>query len=179
MSPSPASATDLTADAASVGQRRLSQHDPRLTSWRAFLRAYHQVARRLDEDLREEHDLSLQEYAALLQLAEAPERRLRMGRLADGVQLSRSGVTRLVDRLVEDGLVDRLACPSDARGAEAILTESGLSRLRAAAPTHLRGIQAYFLAAFQTDELAMLERTMDDVACGRAAAKHGERGSGT
>src|SRR5262245_52931419 len=141
--------------------------DPRLASWRAFLRAYHQVARRLDEDLRAEHDLSLQEYAALLQLAEAPERRLRMGRLADGVLLSRSGVTRLVDRLVDDGLVDRLACPSDARGPEAILTETGLKRLRAAGPTHLRGIQAYFLAAFRGDELAALERTMDDVACGR------------
>lgn len=147
--------------------------DPRLTSWRAFLRAYHQVARRLDEDLRAEHDLSLQEYAALLQLAESPDRRLRMGRLADGVLLSRSGVTRLVDRLVEDGLVDRLACPSDARGAEAILTEAGLKRLRAAAPTHLRGIQAYFLAAFRSDELKLLERTMDDVACGPASHGHG------
>jgi DNA-binding MarR family transcriptional regulator len=164
MPASPATTTKLTAS------------DPRLTSWRAFLRAYHQVARRLDEDLRAEHDLSLQEYAALLQLAEAPERRLRMGRLADGVLLSRSGVTRLVDRLVDDGLVDRLACPSDARGAEAILTEAGLKRLRSAAPTHLRGIQAYFLAAFQSDELKLLERTMDDVACGPAT--HGRRASG-
>ena len=177
---SPSAATPATpTDATATGASRLSARDPRLTSWRAFLRAYHQVARRLDEDLREEHGLSLQEYAALLQLAEAPERRLRMGRLADGVQLSRSGVTRLVDRLVEDGLVDRLACPSDARGAEAILTETGLTRLRAAAPTHLRGIQAYFLAAFQQDELAMLERTMDDVACGRAAVHRGGRGTET
>jgi len=148
--------------------------DPRLASWRAFLRAYHQVARRLDEDLRAEHDLSLQEYAALVQLAESPGRRLRMGRLADGVLLSRSGVTRLVDRLVDDGFVDRLACPSDARGAEAILTDAGLDRLRAAAPTHLRGIQSYFLAAFRAEELALLERTMDNVACGPAA--HHPRG---
>src|SRR5262245_18463199 len=119
MDTSPATETHATA------QPSLRAGDPRLTSWRAFLRAYPQVARRLDDDLRAEHGLSLQEYAALLQLAESPERRLRMGRLADGVLLSRSGVTRLVDRLVADGLVDRLACPSDARGAEAILTDSG------------------------------------------------------
>jgi DNA-binding MarR family transcriptional regulator len=149
--------------------RPLTAHDPRLTPWRAFLRAYHQVARRLDDDLRAEHGLSLQEYAALVQLAEAPGRRMRMGRLADGVLLSKSGVTRLVDRLEGDGLVHRLVCQSDARGAEAILTEAGLERLRAATPTHLRGIQAYFLDAFGSEDLARLERTMDDVACGPAS----------
>ncbi len=150
--------------------RPLTAHDPRLTPWRAFLRAYHRVARRLDEDLRAEHGISLQEYAALVQLAEAPGRRLRMGRLADGVLLSKSGVTRLVDRLEGDGLVHRLACQSDARGAEAILTEAGLERLRASTPTHLRGIEAYFLDAFRTDDLARLEQTMDDVACGPAGS---------
>jgi DNA-binding MarR family transcriptional regulator len=149
--------------------RPLSAHDARLTPWRAFLRAYHHVARRLDDDLRAEHGLSLQEYAALVQLAEAPGRRLRMGRLADGVLLSKSGVTRLVDRLEGDGLVHRHACASDARGAEAILTDAGLERLRAATPTHLRGIQAYFLDAVRADDLARLERAMDGVACGPAS----------
>jgi DNA-binding MarR family transcriptional regulator len=118
----------------------------------------------MDEDLRAEHGLSLQEYVALLFLAEAPDRRLRMGRLADALSLSKSGATRLIDRLVNDGLVDRVSCSSDLRGAEAALTDSGLNRLRTAAPTHLRGIADYFLTGVEGEELAVIERTMLGVA---------------
>jgi len=106
---------------------------------------------------------------ALLILAESPERRLRMGRLADSLTLSKSGATRLIDRLVDDGLVDRVTCSSDLRGAEAMLTEAGLSRLRKAAPTHLRGIDEYFLSAIDDGDLPVVERTMEcvaDRACG-------------
>src|SRR5579859_3102874 len=110
----------------------LAPRDPRLSPWRAFVHAQALVWRRLEEDLRLEHELSLQEYEALLFLAEADGRRLRMHRLADSLLLSKSGVTRLVDRLVLDGLVARSACTTDARGAEAALTPSGLERLRAA-----------------------------------------------
>ena len=120
--------------------------------------------RRLDEDLRVEHQLSLQEYEALLFLAEAEGRRLRMHRLAEALLLSKSGVTRLVDRLVLDGLVARSTCTTDARGAEAQLTTNGLDRLRTAAPTHLRGIQAYFLDAIGAEDLASIERAMTGVA---------------
>jgi DNA-binding MarR family transcriptional regulator len=140
-----------------------------LEPWRAFGRAHARVARRLDEDLRSRHGLSLQEYEALLHLAEAPGRRLRMGRLADSLLLSKSGVTRLIDRLVDDGLVQRTSCSSDARGAEAALTSTGLGRLRAAAPTHLDGIREYFILAIQADDLPVVERAMDavsDRACG-------------
>jgi len=147
----------------------LTPRDARLAPWRAFVRAQAHVSRRLDEDLRAEHGLSLQEYVALLILAEAPERRLRMGRLADSLTLSKSGATRLIDRLVDDGLVARATCPSDLRGAEAALTEAGVQRLRTAAPTHLRGIAEYFLAAIGPDELEVVERTMrgvSDRACG-------------
>ena len=105
--------------------RPLSAHDPRIEPWRAFLLAHARVARRLDEELRAEHDLSVAEYDALLTIAQAPGRRIRMGRLADQVVLSKSGVTRLIDRLVADGLVERSACLTDARGAEAVLTERG------------------------------------------------------
>jgi DNA-binding MarR family transcriptional regulator len=134
-----------------------------LEPWRAFLRAHARVARRLDDDLRARHGLSLQEYETLLHLAEAPERHLRMGRLADSLLLSKSGVTRLVDRLVDDGLVERTSCPSDARGAEATLTALGLARLRAAAPTHLDGIRDYFVSAIQAADLPVVERAMDAV----------------
>ena len=126
--------------------RPLTARDPRLAPWRAFLLAHARVSRRLDEELRAEHDLSFAEYDALLTIAQAPGRRIRMGLLAEEVLLSKSGVTRLIDRLVDDGLVERSACLADARGAEAVLTERGLDRLRAASRTHLRGISEHFLA---------------------------------
>ena len=146
------------------GAGPLTARDARLAPWRAFVRAQAHVSRRLDEDLRAEHGLSLQEYVALLILAEAPDRRLRMGRLADSLTLSKSGATRLIDRLVDDGFVARLTCASDLRGAEASLTDAGLQRLRTAAPTHLRGIADYFLSAIDRDDLAVVERTMQSVA---------------
>lgn len=160
-------------DAAATAPQPLTARDARLGPWRAFVRAQAHVSRRLDEDLRAEHGLSLQEYVALLILAEAPERRLRMGRLADSLTLSKSGATRLIDRLVDDGFVARLSCPSDLRGAEAALTEDGLNRLRTAAPTHLRGIADYFLSAIETNDLEVVERTMRcvaDRACDTAVA---------
>jgi DNA-binding MarR family transcriptional regulator len=146
-----------------ASDRRIAAADPRLDAWRAFLRAHVRLFRRLDEDLRAEHGISLPEYDALLQIAQAPERRLRMSQLASRVLLSKSGVTRLVDRLVADGLVERTQCSSDARGAEATLTAGGLARLRAAAPTHLRGIDAYFITAVEPSDLAALERSMDAI----------------
>ncbi len=123
----------------------------------------------LDDDLRAEHDLSLAEYDALLQLAEAPGRRLRMHRLADQVLLSRSGVTRLIDRLVRDGSVERDTCQTDARGAEAVLTAAGLARLRTAAPTHLRGIADHFLDAIDPADFQSVGQAMRDVVAGMDA----------
>jgi DNA-binding MarR family transcriptional regulator len=144
-------------------ERGLGAADPRLDAWRAFLQAHAMLFRRLDDELRVEHGISLPEYDALLQIALAPEGRLRMSRLASRVLLSKSGVTRLVDRLVADGLVERTQCSSDARGAEAALTTDGLARLRAAAPTHLRGVDAYFISAIDGSDLAVLERAMGSI----------------
>lgn len=149
----------------------LAPTDPRLSAWRAFLEAHARVSRRLDDELREEHSLSLPEYDALLQLASAPGGRLRMNMLADRVLLSRSGVTRLIDRLVADGLVERTACTTDGRGAEAVLTEAGQRRLRDAAPTHLRGIRRYFLETVEPADLAAVERSLAAVARGAGEAQ--------
>jgi DNA-binding MarR family transcriptional regulator len=143
---------------------RISDQDPRLGSWRAFLQAHARVARRLDEELRAEHDLSVAEYDALLNIAEAPGRRIRMRQLSERVVLSKSGVTRLIDRLVADGLVERSACESDARGAEAVLTDAGLRRLRSASRTHLRGIADHFIDVLDTDQLAAVGQAMRAVA---------------
>ena len=114
------------------------------------------LTRRLDEDLRTEEGLTLGEYSALLQVAEAPGRSLRMNQLATGIFLSRSGVTRLIDRLEADGLIQRSTCTDDGRGALAVLTEAGLVRLRAAASTHLAGIGQYFLDVVPDADLELL-----------------------
>lgn len=131
-----------------------------LDDWRTFLRAHALLSRRLDDELRAEHGVSLAEYDALVQLASAPGRRLRMNQLADRVLLSRSGITRLVDRLVADGFVCRTQCSSDARGAEAVLTDAGIDRLRTASTTHLRGVERYFLEPLSTDQLTGLGRSL-------------------
>ena len=143
---------------------RVRNDDPRLDSWRSFLVAHARLFRRLDDELRAEHGLSLPEYDALLAIARAPDRRIRMHMLADGVVLSRSGITRLVDRLVAGGLVERVSCTSDARGAEAALTDDGLHRLREAARTHLRGVERYFLDAIEPADLDVVGRALATVA---------------
>ncbi|MDP9482217.1 MAG: MarR family transcriptional regulator [Chloroflexota bacterium] len=153
--------------------RPLTAHDPRLAPWRAFLMAHARVSRRLDDELRAEHDLSFAEYDALLTIATSPGRRIRMRQLADQVLLSKSGVTRLIDRLVADGLVERDACVTDARGAEAVLTDAGLSRLRSASSTHLRGIADHFLEVLDDEQLAEVGRAMQTVA-DRAGSGQGD-----
>jgi len=156
--------------------RNLTARDPRLAPWRAFLTAHALVSRRLDDDLRAEHQMTLAEYAALLQLAEATGRRLRMNQLADGIFLSRSGVTRLIDRLVADGLVARSQRSPDGRGAEAVLTDAGLTRLRDASRTHLRGIEAYFLDSLEPIDLSVIERSFGVISERvRAVGRAGDR----
>jgi DNA-binding MarR family transcriptional regulator len=131
-----------------------------LGAWRLFLRAHSQITRRLEHELLAEQELPLASYDVLLQLAEAPGNHLRMTDLADRVMLSRSGLTRLVDRLVSDGLVTRASCPGDARGTNAVLTEAGRARLRAAAPTHLRGVAEHMTDRLTADELSTLRELM-------------------
>lgn len=161
-------------DAAAGGDQRATPvDDVRLGAWRSFLHAHARITRRLDEELRANHGISLAEYDALLQLASAPARRLRMSALADRVLLSRSGITRLVDRLVADGMVERSACTTDARGAEATLTRAGLHRLRDASRTHLDGVRRYFLDVVGTQDGAVLEHALDGVIEELDASQHG------
>jgi DNA-binding MarR family transcriptional regulator len=135
-------------------------NETELGAWRVFLRAHAQITRKLEADLLAEHDLPLASYDVLLQLAESPGRRLRMTELADRVLLSRSGLTRLVDRLERERLVERAACPNDARGTHAVLTDAGLDRLRSAAPTHLRGISEHVTSRLTHEELGQLRELM-------------------
>ena len=130
--------------------------DPELDAWRGLLRAHARATRLLDAELTAERALPLGSYEVLLHLAAAPGRRMRMTDLANSVLLSRSGVTRLVDRLERDGLLRRESCPSDLRGTNAVLTEDGLARLRAAATVHLRGVREHVTGRFDEDELRTL-----------------------
>lgn len=158
--------TDVTERPRQEAAPSISARDPRLASWRSFLVAHSVVARRLDEELRAETGLSLFEYSALLQLAESDGRRKRMSELADGILLTRSGVTRLVDRLVRDGLVERSPCSSDGRGAEAVLTDEGLRRLRSASRVHLRGIDRYYFEQVSPGDQEVVGRAMDRITAG-------------
>jgi DNA-binding MarR family transcriptional regulator len=142
---------------------QLTRHDTRLGAWRSFLLAHAQVVRELERELQDEQQLALTDYDVLVQLAAAGEHRLRMSELADRLLLSRSGATRLVDRMVAGGLVERASCESDRRGQWASLTDEGLQRLRAATPTHLRGVKRHFLDRLSPQDLADLERMLDPI----------------
>src|SRR5207253_6178 len=111
-----------------------------LRAWRAFLDAQATLLRRLEAELVAGEGMTLAEFDVLAQLWVARDGRLRMTELAERVRLSRSGITRLVDRLVRAGLVKRGNCATDRRGTWAVLTPAGNARLRRARPLHLRGV---------------------------------------
>lgn len=128
-----------------------------LGAWVAFLAAHKRVLERLERELREDQDLPLTWYDVMVHLSAAPDHRLRMQELADAVLLSKSGLTRLIDRMERDGLVARQACPDDRRGTFAELTPAGFERIRRAAPSHLRGVREHFADHLDDDEAALLE----------------------
>jgi DNA-binding MarR family transcriptional regulator len=138
-----------------VKQERLDSEE--LAAWRGFLRVHSELTQRLDAELREAHDLPLTSYEVLLFLNDSSEGALRMSQLADSVLLSRSGLTRLVDRLQKRGLVARADAPDDGRGCLALITEDGRELFAAARRTHLAGVRRMFLeplSAAQRHELA-------------------------
>ena len=131
-------------------------------AWRSLLRAQATLIRRLDTDLERETGLALADFDVLAQLAEA-DGELRMTELADRALISRSGMSRRVARLVDEGLVRRDRAGSDARGVVVGLTEAGIARLREAAPVHARGISKLFVAQLDDQELELLERALNKV----------------
>jgi DNA-binding MarR family transcriptional regulator len=169
---SPRTARRPDAPATAPGATAVVADEPGIGAWRSFLHAHARITRRLDEELQAAHGLSLAEYDALLQIAHAPGRRVRMNVLAERVILSRSGITRLVDRLEAAGAVERVACSTDARGQEAVLTTLGLDRLRSAAPTHLDGVRRYFLDRLDAADLVGLEASLGRVADPLASSSH-------
>ena len=137
-----------------------------LRAWRGLLRAHARLVKALDAEMVADHGLGVTSYEVLMYLADAPEGQMRMHELASSVLLSRSGLTRLVDRLERDGLIERCACGSDARGAYAVLTTQGRRKLDAARRTHLEGVRRHFLDRLDASEQERIgevwDRVLDD-----------------
>src|SRR5438034_4116310 len=133
-----------------------------LGAWRSLLRAHATLMRRLDTDLERETGLALADFDVLAQLAEA-HGQLRMTDLADRALISRSGMSRRVARLADEGLVRRDRAGTDGRGVIVALTEVGIARLAETAPVHARGISKLFVARLDDEELAILERALNKV----------------
>ena len=146
------------------GMDTMSRLDAReLRAWRGLLRVHDQLSKALDAELEAAHGLPLTSYEVLLYLSDADEGRMRMHDLAASVLLSRSGLTRLVDRLERDGYLERCSCAHDARGAFAVLTPAGREKLEAARTTHLAGVRKLFLSHFTDEELERLGEAWDRV----------------
>ncbi len=138
-----------------------------LRAWRGLVRAHACLAKRLDAELERAHRLPLSSYEVLHHLEEASQGRMRMCDLAEQAQLSRSGLTRLVDRLERDGLLERCSCSHDARGSFACLTVAGRERLQEARATHRAALRAAFFSRFSEEELTLLADMWDRIApCG-------------
>jgi DNA-binding MarR family transcriptional regulator len=130
-----------------------------LEAWSSLLRAHASLVRRLDRDLERETGLALADFDVLAQLAGA-HGELRITELADRALISRSGMSRRVTRLVDEGLVRRDKASTDARGVVVALTKAGIARLAETAPVHARGISELFVAQLDDQELALLERAL-------------------
>jgi DNA-binding MarR family transcriptional regulator len=127
-----------------------------LDAWRSYLQSHASIVRELDAELVAEHGITTRDYEALLYLAQAPDRRLPMSSLAERTMLTRSGITRLIDGLVEAGWIERVACREDARVSYAALTDDGYRKLRQAGCAHIASIQRLFLEHFSEAEIEQL-----------------------
>jgi DNA-binding MarR family transcriptional regulator len=130
-------------------------------AWRAFLNAQASLLRQLEAELVAAEGMTLAEFDVLIQLRLAPGVRLRMTELSDRVRLSPSGLTRLIDRLIQAGLVERGTCPSDRRGTFAILTPAGRERIRRARPIHFKGVHEHFGSRMSPAQLAALADALE------------------
>lgn len=135
----------------------------KLAAWRAFLTAHARVLDVLERELREREGLPLTWYDVLVQLSEADGHRLRMQELADQVLLSKSGLTRLIDRMEREGYVERSPCNDDRRGTWATMTPAGFDRIRRTAPTHLGGVREHFADVIDDDEATHLTAALERI----------------
>src|SRR3712207_3731242 len=125
-------------------------------AWSGFLRAHASIVKKLDAELQAKHGLPLSSYDVLVQLSLTPDGRMQMYQLADAVHLSRSALTRAVDRLERQGLLERSRGTTDPRQVFAAITERGLKLLAETTPTHLAGVRERFLDRLSGVQLQQL-----------------------
>jgi DNA-binding MarR family transcriptional regulator len=147
--------------------RRLDELEFR--AWRAFLYAYSRVLPRLDQELGSAQGLSLNQYEVLVWLRRAGRRGLRMSDLASRVVLSPSGVTRAVDQLERNGLVERCVFEGDKRGHLATLTREGRALLKKATSVHLLGVREHFLNHVSRTEQEHLATALEAILDGEGS----------
>ena len=147
--------------ASNVGSPNLDE--TRLAVWRGFLEAHATVTRKLERDLMAQVGIPLTWYDVLIQLHESPEGRLRMQALAESVVLSRSGLTRLIDRMEKAGLVRREPAQEDRRGHYAVITEGGRQTYLRARPLHHRGIYEHFTRHLDDADVQALQTALAKV----------------
>jgi DNA-binding MarR family transcriptional regulator len=133
--------------------------------WRSFVRTSAKLLNRLDQELVEHTGLELTDYGILVQLSEAPEMGLRMSDLAEHAVVSRPRLTVRVQRLEEQGLIERHKCPTDARSTMVTLTKRGAEQLRDAAPVHVEGVRRYFIDPVGKEQLCSLNNQLRSVLC--------------
>ncbi|HWI03369.1 MAG TPA: MarR family transcriptional regulator [Acidimicrobiales bacterium] len=134
--------------------RWLSQDEQ--CTWRAFLTAMRLLTDELDRELQRDANMPHTYYEILVALSEAPERRLRMNQLADMCQSSRSRLSHAVSRLEEAGWVRREACPTDKRGALAVMTDSGFAAIEGAAPGHVEAVRRHVFDVLTPEQVGQL-----------------------
>jgi len=135
-----------------------------VAGWEAFIRAYAATAHALERLSDSRGGLPLGEHFLLVQIARGPEAGIRPTDLAALSLLTKSGLTRAIDRLERDGLVERRACPTDGRGQHILLTARGKHLLRRSAPSHMRAIAKHFADPLSAEELDVLTRALERVA---------------
>jgi len=140
-----------------------------MQAWEAFLRASIRLMERLDAEL-EGHGISLADYEILVHLSAEPSGELRMTELAARTLVSRSGLTRRLDRLVVSGLVERRSCPTDRRGVFAVLSDAGRRRLEESAPTHVDGVRRHFISQLHGQDLHTLAASLNAVVASSVSA---------
>jgi len=130
--------------------------DEEMAAWRGLVETFMDLSAVLEAELVDAHDLTMGEYSALVQLSEAPDRRLRMCDFASRLHLSPSGTTRRLEELVRSGYVRREPDTTDRRVINAVLTDDGMAKLVDAAPTHVDGVRRHLLDHLTKSQIRQL-----------------------
>jgi DNA-binding MarR family transcriptional regulator len=160
-----------SADEGGQPPRWLDEREDR--AWRSFISMQSQLRRILGKELQQETGLSDADYNVLVHLSEAPDGRLRPFELGGAAQWEKSRLSHHLTRMERRGLVTRLNCPSDSRGAFVALTDEGRAAIAAAAPLHVEQVRRWFISAMTHEQLEALTDISESVLARLEPAKDG------